>query len=61
MTTAGKMQLLIMREYIMKTTRKIGLVPVILLCAAFALVPMVAAAGPGQGNRDRAGTRKTAT
>ncbi|MFZ1128341.1 hypothetical protein [Methanoregula sp.] len=33
----------------MKTTRKIGLVPVILLCAAFALVPMVAAAGPGQG------------
>ena len=51
MTTAGKMQLLIMREYIMKTPRKIGLVPVILLCAAFALVPMVAAAGPGQGNQ----------
>jgi len=33
----------------MKTTQKIGLIPVILLCAAFAMVPMVAAAGPGQG------------
>jgi len=35
----------------MKTTRKIGLIPVILLCAAFALVPMVAA----QGNSQRQG------
>ena len=33
----------------MKTTRKIGLIPVVLLCAAFVFVPMVAAAGPGQG------------
>jgi hypothetical protein len=39
-----------MREYIMKTTRKIGFIPVILLCAAFVMVPMVAAAGPGQEN-----------
>ena len=38
-----------MKEYIMKTTRKIGFIPVILLCAVFVIVPMVAAAGPGQG------------
>jgi hypothetical protein len=44
-----------MREYIMKTTRKIGLLPVILVCAAFALVPLVAAAGPGQGNQGQGG------
>ena len=35
----------------MKTTQKIGLIPVILLCAAFVMVPMVAAAGPGQGSQ----------
>ncbi|MGA2105809.1 hypothetical protein [Methanoregula sp.] len=33
----------------MENTLKIGPIPVILLCAAFVMIPLVVAAGPGQG------------
>ncbi len=36
----------------MKNVWKFGLITAVLLCAAMVMIPMVAAAGPGQGNNN---------
>ena len=51
MTTAGKWQLLEKELCAMKNLQKFGLITAVLLCAAMVMVPMVAAAGPGQSSQ----------